>query len=159
MAHILHTTGASVWSRRGESATGSDANRALATGQRAVESGRSAHGRRAESVGSKAARVLHFWAVGRVDAIIPRKTNLQPSIPTYQDCSIKQIIPRKTNRPGQGGCLVVVTRSKRASVLYFLVSDYLRCGGGPLSVHTPPAFLGFLMWHREAKVPLERLLS
>ena len=46
MAHILHTTGASVWSRRGESATGSDANRALATGQRAVESGRSAGGRR-----------------------------------------------------------------------------------------------------------------
>ena len=64
------------------------------TGQRAVESGRSAGGRRTESVGSKAARVLHFWAVGRVDAIIPRKTNLQPSIPTYQDCSIKQIIPR-----------------------------------------------------------------
>ena len=46
MAHILHTTGASVWSRRGEFATGSDANRALATGQRAVESGRSAGGRR-----------------------------------------------------------------------------------------------------------------
>ena len=96
MAHILHTTGASVWSRRGESATGSDANRALATGQRAVESGRSAGGRRTESVDSKAAGVLHFWAVGRVDAIIPRKTNLQPSIATYQDCSIKQILPRKT---------------------------------------------------------------
>ena len=96
MAHILHTTGASVWSRRGESATGSDANRALATGQRAVESGRSAGGRRTESVGSMAARVLHFWAVGGADAIIPRKTNLQPSIATYQDCSIKQILPRKT---------------------------------------------------------------
>ena len=34
MAHILHTTGASVWSRRGESATGSDANHALAASER-----------------------------------------------------------------------------------------------------------------------------
>ena len=47
---------------------------------------------------SMAARVLHFWAVGRVDVIIPCKTNLQPSIPSIRIVPLSRFFRAKRGR-------------------------------------------------------------